>query len=54
MEKTIKTVDMVRKIRDTLYENTKGMNHKELIAFYHKEAENFRRVTIKRLHPAGH
>ena len=51
MEKAIKAVEMVRKIRDTLYGNTKEMNHKELIDFYHKEAENFRHGTIKRLHP---
>ena len=54
MKKTIKSVEMVRKIRDNLYENTKGMNHKELIAFYHKESENARHGAIKRPNPAGH
>lgn len=34
----IKAVDMVREIRDRLYERTKDMSASELQSFFHREA----------------
>jgi hypothetical protein len=34
----IKVVDMVREIRDRLYERTKDMSASELQSFFHREA----------------
>ncbi len=35
----IKTIDMVRRIRDTQYEITKEKSLEELKAYYHQEAQ---------------
>lgn len=39
---SVKTVDMVRKIRDRNYEKTKQMGHKDRIAYYHEGSEKLR------------
>ena len=36
----IKTLDMIRAIRDSLYERTKSFSPDELRAFFHKQAVN--------------
>lgn len=38
-ETEIKTLEMVRRIRDELYEKTKNMSEEELLRFYRGEAE---------------
>ena len=52
MEKKIKAVDMVRKIRDDLYVKTHNMTHKELIDFYHAKSIKFRKETKSKLQTA--
>ena len=39
----IQTVEMVRAIRDAIYEETKGLSREELKAYFAREAEVFRR-----------
>ncbi len=36
---TVKAVEMVRKIRDKQYEETKGMSNEELKLYFHRGAE---------------
>lgn len=38
-ETEIKTLEMVRRIRDEHYEKTKNMTEEELLQFYRREAE---------------
>lgn len=37
-DKEVDAVDLVRRIRDDLYEETKDLSTEELIAFYHRRA----------------
>ena len=37
------TLEDIRKIRDYDYEMTKNMNNEEMIAYYNKGADNFRK-----------
>lgn len=38
-ETEIKALEMVRRIRDELFEKTKKMSEEELLRFYHDESE---------------
>jgi hypothetical protein len=38
-ETEIKTLELVRRIRDEHYEKTKGMSEEELLQFYRREAD---------------
>lgn len=50
---SIKTIEMVRSIRDKQYKITKGMSHKEIISYFHRKAEivNKRSSDIVRQQP---
>lgn len=51
MEQTpIRAVEMVRAIRDAMYEETKDLSREELKAFFNREAEALRQE-IQRAHP---
>ncbi|MCK4311190.1 MAG: hypothetical protein KAW88_00470 [Candidatus Cloacimonetes bacterium] len=45
----IKTVDMVRKIRDKEYLATKNMSTEELIEYFHKKAKTVNDKVLKYL-----
>jgi hypothetical protein len=38
----VDAVGLVRQIRDRIYEETKDMSHKELIAYYHRHGAKFK------------
>jgi hypothetical protein len=53
MEKTpIRAVEMVRSIRDAIYEETKNLSREELKAYFAREAAAMRRE-IQARRPAG-
>lgn len=45
----IKALEMVRRIRDELYEKTKKMSEEELLRFYRDEAEAANAEALSRL-----
>jgi hypothetical protein len=47
----IKAVEMVRKIRDKHYQETKGMTLSEQIKYINKKAAEFRKRLKKKKHP---
>ena len=46
---TIKTIDMIRKIRDEQYILTKDMSEQEFIAFFHNKAEKANKEALSLL-----
>ena len=48
----VDAVGMVRQIRDRIYEETKGMSHKELIAYYRCHGAKSKEK-LNQLQPAG-
>ena len=51
MERTgIRAVEMVRAIRDQIYEDTKGLSREEFIAFIRRKAS---KVTAERARPVN-
>jgi|GEM_PF-3538146 len=48
----VDAVGMVRQIRDRIYEETKDMSHKELIAYYRRHGAKSKEK-LNQLQPAG-